>query len=320
MKRIGRLVRWTAQVAPEVIYVTPNAVQTLQLGAQVSRWFGAPFVVFMTDDWPMLAPVQRQQREHQALQWGFAQATRLYAASDLMAEIYSQRYGIEFGVFYYPVEVERWMNCVRTRSDSDIFLMRYTGMITEGAHASGFQDMCETVVALGEQGYPVRFELYCPDWTIAKYRGRFERLPWVTFRNMVPYDQVPQIMADADLLVICWTFVPSELAIFRMSFPTKLPEYMASGTPALMYGPDEAAPVAYALEEGFAYTLTERNDSALRGLLIHIMESPEERHGLGARAQKLVLERHAAEVVRARFWQDLRCAANQDRDDKSDGL
>jgi hypothetical protein len=83
--------------------------------------------------------------------------------------------------------------------------------------------------------------------------------------------------------------------------PTKVPAYMASGTPVLVYGPAGIATARYAELEGWGHVLSSPGLAPLQKTLLWLMDDQATRERLGRRAQKLAYEHHDAAKVRPAF-------------------
>jgi glycosyltransferase involved in cell wall biosynthesis len=91
--------------------------------------------------------------------------------------------------------------------------------------------------------------------------------------------------------------------------PTKVPAYLASGTPTLVYGPAGVAQVDYAAREGWGLVVNERAPAALDQALHRILRDDGLRETLHRRAQALAREHHDTTRVRAKFQDALKQAA-----------
>jgi glycosyltransferase involved in cell wall biosynthesis len=91
--------------------------------------------------------------------------------------------------------------------------------------------------------------------------------------------------------------------------PTRVPAYMMSGTPILVYGPPEVAAVEYAQQAGWGYVVPQRDLNALREAITLLVSNTELRKKMGQRAQRLAVQNHDAAKVRETFRQALVNAA-----------
>jgi len=90
--------------------------------------------------------------------------------------------------------------------------------------------------------------------------------------------------------------------------PTKVPAYMISGSPVLVYGPPDLATVAYAAQAGWGYAVTERGGTALRLALRNLALDATAREQLGRRAIALARRNHDAASVTLAFRNALTAA------------
>jgi glycosyltransferase involved in cell wall biosynthesis len=92
--------------------------------------------------------------------------------------------------------------------------------------------------------------------------------------------------------------------------PTKVPEYMASGTPVLVYGPGHVPAAEYARRETWGYVVDRRDSDVLKQALLEIMHSESLRASLGRRGRELAARHHDAKTVREDFRRLLRSMAD----------
>ena len=82
----------------------------------------------------------------------------------------------------------------------------------------------------------------------------------VFLKNSVPYSEVPDVIADNDVLVFVETFDSKLNKIARLSFSTKISDYLKSGKCVLAIGPGDLAPIEYFREEDAALVATDSNE------------------------------------------------------------
>ena len=104
----------------------------------------------------------------------------------------------------------------------------------------------------------------------------------IQYLGVVPHDQVLALEVEAELLV---DPRPSNMIVSKMSFPSKIIEYMASGTPVLTTNLP-----CYADEyRRYQYRIEEDNVSGIKDALQHVFAIPEtERIALGRAAKTFI--------------------------------
>ena len=83
--------------------------------------------------------------------------------------------------------------------------------------------------------------------------------------------------------------------------PTKVPGYLASGTPILVYGPKEVAQVQYAIDNKWARCVTTQSKNAIREALLQLQSNKTGNDELVQTALKIAEKNHDAINVRRAF-------------------
>ena len=110
------------------------------------------------------------------------------------------------------------------------------------------------------------------------------------------------------MLVLPVNFDGATIEYVRLSFPTKLPAYMLSGTPILAYGPEEVAQIRLARDEGWGRVVSRRDRPLLKAAIRALCQPGDGRAQLGRRAQDVAQRDHDASRVRAGFQQAIASA------------
>lgn len=109
--------------------------------------------------------------------------------------------------------------------------------------------------------------------------------PRIVFKGALPHDEVLSLQRESFLLVNPRT---PEGDFTKYSFPSKTMEYLASGTPTLLYRLDGIPDEYY----DYCFSLTDNSVDALAAKLSEIILTPEaELRALGAKARQFVLDK-----------------------------
>lgn len=98
-----------------------------------------------------------------------------------------------------------------------------------------------------------------------------ENFECVSYREPVPYAELPHKFGEADILYLPYDFSEKSLRFIRYSMPTKASEYMVSGTPVLIFAPSDTALARYAEEYRWAKVVTENNLDSLKEALLVLL-------------------------------------------------
>src|SRR5690606_36011641 len=102
-----------------------------------------------------------------------------------------------------------------------------------------------------------------PSWT--------EDFPHVLHSSIVAYDELPRMFSAADFLILPYDFSRKSIKYIQFSMPTKASEYMASGTPIIVFAPEATAIAKYAHEYGWADVVTENDTTTLAEALKNLV-------------------------------------------------
>ena len=116
---------------------------------------------------------------------------------------------------------------------------------------------------------------------------------------------------EGDLLVPPVNFDHRSIQYIRYSMPTKVPAYLASGTPILVYGPTSVAQVDYALREGWGEVVSRHGVESLKDAIVGLWQSEERRLQLSLNARRVAQANHDSRVVRTGFQKALHRSASK---------
>ncbi|MQA67428.1 MAG: hypothetical protein GEU76_16255 [Alphaproteobacteria bacterium] len=317
---IPRLESWIAAFEPELVYTILGTIGMMELVDAVRRRFALPLVVHFMDDWPshlyrggMLSFAARARMQALVRRLVDVAAERM-AIGDAMAEAYAQRYGVPFSAFQNAVDmdaIDSWAGTGRAGKGTASGLhVVYAGALFDNAQAQSVIDVARAVAALSARGLDIRFDLYSPSHLAERFRPLIETAPCVRLHDAIEDDaRFFGTIAAADILVLPVNFDADSVRLVRYSMPTKLPAYLASGTPVLVYGPPGLAQVEDARRHGWGHVVDRRGVDEVSAALAKLSGDPDLRRTLAARARTLAVERHDAAKVRRAFQSRLAAAA-----------
>jgi glycosyltransferase involved in cell wall biosynthesis len=317
-----QLERWIAEFQPQVIYTILGSNGMMQLIEQIRVRFGLPLVVHIMDDWVssyhrhgLLGPWQRRTMLRSVEHLVKVAKTRL-GISPVMCDAYGLRYGRPFLAFQNAVDVGRWclLSCHGDRISRPADIL-YTGSIFPNAQLDSLADCCRAVGHINTTGVAARLTIVTP----REHAVRLEALgvvgPYVRIEKPIDDDDsFFRRIAQADVLLLPVNFDPGSVAFIRFSMPTKVPAYLAVGTPVLAYGPIGTAQIDYAIRDAWACVVSERGESQLLEGLRRILEDVQLRRSLSDNALNAAMRNHDSRTVRDRFHQVIRYSAVKGRE------
>jgi glycosyltransferase involved in cell wall biosynthesis len=309
------LLSWCQRFNPDLIYTRPldRPSFSIWLPIWLSKHLSTPTVTRILDDWPSRIehdPVLlRRFYWRTFLQRNFKLLLRRSAInigiSEEMSKEFQIRYKTRFITYHNCVDFSEWQPEKQDHSSNDIFEIIYMGSVIKDKELQSLLDIKKVILNLSKRGYQIRFTVYGPERYAQVVREQIEVLPLIKFGGFFPVREKFKILKDADLLVLPINFDLSSRSYLGYSFQTKVPEYMASGTPILVYGPSQNPNIRYANEYNWAAIVDKRDMDFLNSTLERLINDQELRRNLGVRARKLAFQNHNADNIRPQFQQTL---------------
>ncbi|MCU0473445.1 MAG: hypothetical protein MUC93_08785 [Bacteroidales bacterium] len=297
--------KWVINFNPDVIYSQLSTLALIRLVQDIHDLSNKPVALHIMDDWPVTInkPGLLSKYWEKVIDREFRQlidnSVILMSICDAMSEEYKLRYKREFIPFHNPIEVNKWLPF--TKKDWSVrnkFTILYAGRIGLGMKQS-IKDIARVVTTLSLVYYDIIFEIQTRD--ISELKGLVKFSDNVRRVDPIAYEELPKKFSSVDLLLLPIDFDIDSINFLRFSFPTKITEYMISGTPILLYAPAETATTEYAIKDKWAFTVTERNDKLLYDAIERIYSDPDLRRDLGERARDIAVSREDADLVRDNF-------------------
>jgi glycosyltransferase involved in cell wall biosynthesis len=129
---------------------------------------------------------------------------------------------------------------------------------------------------------------------------REENLDFLGWR---PQEDVVELLSNTcDILYCPYPFAASMAEVAKLSFPSKIPTYLAAGRPILFHGPPYAAPAHYLESRGAGFICRAMDPAAVYDGLMHLAED----EALYARLAKGAQEAFLADFTLDRMKKDVR--------------
>lgn len=313
------LAAWARDFGPDLILSQTGSLAFLRLTKKLLDHTGARLVLHASDDWVTDWPsnvvsfrvpgvwsrLNQQAREEFAEL--VARASARMAISGRMAEVFRQRYGVDWSVFSNCVDPARWSKHDRLlaeHSNARPFGLLYSGSVLANSQRAALFDIAQAVQELVAEGESVSLTIASHDAGPALRRS-FRDYRNVLVSSFVSPDELPERLTAADLLVLPVSFEPMAAKFMRLSIPGKTAEYVYSGTPILVYGPLDTAVVQFALADDWAEVVPERSIDRLKAAIRRLSQDTERRRTIAARARYVADRTFNADRLRPKFQRAL---------------
>jgi glycosyltransferase involved in cell wall biosynthesis len=199
-----------------------------------------------------------------------------------------------------------------SREGSDELSIVFAGSIT-GAVEDSLRALADLITSgkLAESGIQkAKLHLYTVVKKAQKRAWGWDH-PSIEVHPWVAQGQLSQILRKADILFLPFSFASAERHTVETAFPSKTADYLASGTPILVFGPNYSSLVAYARREKFAEMVTEADPRLLASAIRRIALDLGHREALSLRALEVFSKHHDIGHQRTDFLRVLNSIANK---------
>jgi glycosyltransferase involved in cell wall biosynthesis len=301
---------WLAEFNPDLIYSQLGSLSLIRHVSDVADILKKPVALHFMDDWisilnrPGLLYWYWKRTTDTELKILIERSSVLMSIGEAMSEEYYHRYKREFIPFHNPIEIDEWIQYRKTeQSVNDKFTILYAGRIGLGMKNSVI-DVANVVQELSDENNDIVFEIQTSDLDELKGLISFnEHIIWI---KPTSYSELPKRFSRADLLLLPVDFDSKSKKFLRFSFQTKISEYMISGTPVLVYGPEGISTTKFAIKGKWAFVVTERDKIALKTAILELKSNAGLRKSLGERGKFLALNNENASLVREQFREILK--------------
>jgi len=303
----GGLEKWIRAFSPEVLYTILGTVGYVQLVHAIHNRFKIPIVLHLMDEGatdPELSGLLG--RWVRGLYGNQLRTIAKMAASaigicPLMSDAYSQRFERPFETFMNSVDLQRHPARKDVRPGTPLRLV-YTGAILPYAQEQSLRDITRVVAAMHRSGMPIQFDIYASQRAFGPSLQSLA-IPGVVFvHDAIRDDEIYfNTLKQADILVLPANFDSRSRHFIRYSMPTKIPSYLSSGTPILLFGPSDIAQVQYAQQDKWGLVVNVPDMNVLESALRRLSTDTGLRQSLSQAAIETARNNHNSSVVRQRF-------------------
>jgi len=295
--------KWVKEFSPDFIYCQLSSLKLILFVTDLHKKTQIPIALHMMDDWPTTISKKGilrsywQRRINKGFNKLISKTSVFMSISDAMSKEYEIRYGYKFIPFHNPIDINFWRKYQKNNYElNEIPTILYAGRIGIGIENS-LKEIAEAVKTVNDKpGVNLKFIIKTnetPDW--------IHEFSCVEAQEMEPHYKMPEVFSKADILLLSLDFSDESIRFTKYSMPTKASEYMASGTPILLYASSETGVVNHALNHKWAYVVSEKNNEILGKAITDLYKKKELRKQLGTTAKEFAEKHYDGNYVRAQF-------------------
>ncbi len=295
--------KWLDEYNPDIIYYQTASRNGILLCLAIESYLKKPVIFHMMDDWPSMISSngifknywdRKIDKEFRQL---LDKTTLLMSISEEMTIEYKSRYKKDFIPFHNTIDLDFWEKHQRKNYDlKESPTILYAGRIGLGIETS-LELIAKTIQNINEElNLSVKFVLQTPE-----VPGWIRNYKCVVHNSFVPYEDLPKVFSESDFLILPYDFSPTSIKYIQFSMPTKAPEYMVTGTPIIVFAPEETAIVKNARKYEWAKIITENNLTAISEGIKTMIDNKELRQSYAKNAILMAEKNYNSTEVTTRF-------------------
>lgn len=301
--------KWISEYNPEILYLQVSSREDILFSLKLCDYLSIPTVIHMMDDWP--STISRsglfvnywKRKIDRELRQLLDRMDLYLSISGAMTTEYNKRYNKHFRAFHNPIETETWGRYCKTdfKLGPDHVRILYSGRIGIGITES-LVEIATVIDSINRTWGKIKLYIQSPSSDI-EVRNRLQKFDCIVLNPVVEYSKLPYIFSQADILVIANDFDKEGIDFLRYSMPTKVTEYMVSGTPVLIYAPYETAVSRFFDENECGCCVTDQDPEKLNNALRLMISDEEYRKKISCKAVSLARDLFDAGKVKNEFQQ-----------------
>ena len=305
----AELIRYLDKYIPDVIYTTLGPNSIMELVKWVKKRYSCKLVVHIMDDWYSanfktgIFALYQRKRMKKLYHFNVSSADLRLSICDEMSNAYNKRFGVDFIPFHNAIDTKKNINFIdiNKKNNGSKVILRYIGSVLPYAQSESLADIAKAVDLLANK-INICLELYVPNIYIeyAKQLLSFSKHTFI-YPEISDDKEFYKTISTASILLLPSNFDKKSIDYIRYSMPTKVPAYMLSKTPILVYGPEQVAQVKYAADYEWGYSISEKSVSKLVNAIKRIVSDEKLRKRITDNAFNAVVQRHDIETVSFEF-------------------
>ncbi len=320
--KVGRvhsteLKSFVSEFSPDVIMVSMNDTCYLTRECRrIAKEFGFPVCAFIGDDIYSLRRISFsplfwidrliKRASHRKL---LMRCSKLFVMTDMAKTEFDRNFGADCALLTKSLDFDGSPNSADS-TPGDTLRFVYTGNIYAGRWKS-LASLGRALQRLNDEGAcaggkKAELVIYSMTPMTARMKAAFD-LPSVRFMGGVPSSEIPAIQRGADVLVHAESMQRKNALVVRLSFSTKLVDYMHVPRCILAIGPREQASIDHLIRHDAAVAVTDEREMYAK--VRELVSDPALIAGYAEKAWNCGAECHNRNDVQKRLRDELSAAA-----------
>lgn len=293
---------------PDVIWLDGSPIILMnKLNNYVSSIVTKPSVTFLMDDvytyksTPSLIGKVYHFFLRRHVKKTVRNASHVFVASEKMKYEYDQIFSVQSTFLPKGVSQQELLKNQEIKDISTPIKLVYLGNVLIGRFDS-LVYLAEAIRKINiEQGVKYELFIYTGDYVSEKDRSRILLDDHIHLCPPVPYEEVKSIMRDCDIMVFVEALTGKLNKIARLSFSTKIVDYISSGKCIFTIGPSDSAPIEYLRDHNISL-VSSTEEEVYRNLLKINSETLKE---YSTRVREFAIENHNKSKIQESLYRKI---------------
>ena len=272
-----RLKIWLDLQNVDIIYAQFSDYPSMKFALNIHSYLSIPLFIHIMDDWIILPTTnpkaslfmengisRRYWKNRELLIFNklVDKASVCFAISNAMAQEYTKRYNKQFlWAHNFITEAKILDAAPKTFIPKKDITIGYYGTINS-KNKNNFLDLASAIENIDE--FNIILNIYTSDTNLFGLENR----PKVNIKKMLTTHKYWHSLSESTLLFMPLDFNRNSIKYTKLSFPTKMSEYLISGTPIVVYCPPETALAKFCINTSNSILVTVQSVSVLKKALL----------------------------------------------------
>jgi glycosyltransferase involved in cell wall biosynthesis len=306
------LIAWLDEFRPQVLYTILGPIPHMEACEWIADRYGCSVAVHFMDDWYHQAYTtgifRFQRRQMLRLFHGLVKRAALHLTiCDRMTEEFNRRYSIRATAFQNTIDVEKFaVETAHVESgNAHARKILYFGSVLRFAQLEAIQFVGEAIDRVNkEDGTAHTLRVITSTECMPGAREGLASVHCLDLQAMNgAASEFAAELSRAEVLLLPANFSPESEKFLKFSMPTKIPGYLASGVPVLVFTPGSLAQNIYAKDSGWGLCAENSTEDCMRSIR-KICSDESLRKRLSSAAVSAAIKNHDSRIIRTKF-QDL---------------
>jgi glycosyltransferase involved in cell wall biosynthesis len=306
-----QLIAWLDEFRPEIVYSCFSNLRITRLVEFVASRFGAPVVPHIMDDWwhapyyrawaaPLIGPFLRR-----SFLRILPKAPAILTIGEDMKEEYQRRFGIPCRHYMNCLE-DKWIDAWgKKREPCDGLSVAVIGNLDHG-RAFLLADLAKALTMAGQSLGIQKVALNIYSYTDARQIQQAVRGFDMVSLHQPPADEdLAMLFGKNNIMAHLEDFAGVDCRYYRFSLTGKLPVYLASGRPILVYGPESGGTARFLRRKSCGKVVGRRDINELASMIQCLAADNRQRDEVVSQAGRVLNQEFRQSAVAGSFQRTL---------------